>query len=355
MDSYDRQGSVPKSIPVTHVAREGSQSLADGANELHHTENITTEDGSHLQITRSVRALSNDPYGRHVRETRERIGRNVQGLSDFQSENYTREDGTRVKRTQMQSQFRFSGNRPPLVLPALTAADPAVFFNDQSESSHFSSSVQQSQALADQEADRAYARAQEYLKYNNGIPFPKGFMPSPTFWQPYQRGGVSVAFEDADSRHSRSSFRSTSHTHLDDSTSKLANRPSSLTNSHISSTPDRLRSHSAFLGQRNNLATTAATTTATSTSKYSSSSHLQSSSFLHSSSSQQFGRKASFSGLLDQNSASMQAINESAKVPLITENMPPNFTYQIENVSVEKGAPTRTSRPPSAATTQRPI
>ncbi len=333
----------PQIIPVTHKPREGSLSLADGANELQHTENITTEDGSHLKVTRSVRALSNDPYGRHVRETRERIGRNIHGLSDFQAENYTREDGTRVKRTQVQSQFRFSGNRPPIILPALTAADPAVFFNDPgSNASHHDSSSTSYGATADHDSERAYARAQDYLKYNNGIPYPKGFMPSPTFWHPYSvtRSGVSVAFEDQEDNthghHSRSSFRSSSHTHLPDD-KHTNNRPSSLTNSHISSTPDRLRSHSAFLGQRNNNNNNNNITTTNT--KYS---QLQSSSFIQSSSSStknqvQQLRNSSFSNLLDQNSASMQAIHENAKVPLITENMAPNFTYQIENVSVEKG------------------
>jgi len=352
MENYDRHGSqtrssIPKSssnsqmIPVVHASRENSlrrmqpregvANLADGANEMLHTENITTEDGSHLQVTRSMRALSNDPYGRHVRETRERIGRDMQGKSDFQDMSFTKADGTKVKRTQMHSSMRFtSGNRPALVQPSLLAADPTVFFNDgQTERTNLT--------IADQEAEKAYARAQEYLKYTDGVPYPKGFLPSPTFWHrpmlhTYSKNGVSVAFnekehshDDSQSRHSRSSFRSSSHTHQQAGES-AQNRPSSL-NSHISSTtPDketRLRSLSAYQNVSNRTQMN---------SKYS---HLQSSSFIHSSGnllgpSTKY-RKASFSGV-----ENMNAINE-AKVPLVTESMPPNFTYQIENVSVEKG------------------
>ena len=348
MDNYGRSGSqtrssLPKSnsnsqmIPVTHsressmrrAAREGS--MADGSNEVQHTENITTEDGSHLQVTRSVRALSNDPYGRHVRETRDKIGKDIVGHSDFQADSFTRDDGTKVRKTQMQSAMRWtSGNRPPVMQPSLHAHDPAVFFNDNFEPGNMT--------IVEQETDKALARAQSYLKYTGGVPYPKGFLPSPTFWhrpllQTFGRSkndsGVTVTFtkeNSSEDRHSRSSFRSNSHTH----TNPGEHRPSSL-NSHISTTPEKesdrsnkLRSHSAFMqtgSSRNQLQQQ----------RYN---QLQSSSFISSSStsnSQQKFRKSSLAGI-----DSMQPITE-AKVPLITENLPPQFTYQIENVNVEKG------------------
>ena len=91
--------------------------------------------------------------------------------------------------------------RPPVVHPRRDAHDPAIDFNDgqqqQEEQERGWATVQEQEERA-----RAFARAHEYLflQGGGGVPYPKGFMPSPTFWRPYQLqrvqrpDGVQVVF-----------------------------------------------------------------------------------------------------------------------------------------------------------------
>lgn len=374
MDHYEsRQGSrtrssMPKSnsnsncqmIPVTHrnSSREGSLRRGVGAVSRQQregsalallaaeaqdqsTEYITTEDGSHLQIHRQVRSHSNDPYGRYVRETREKLGPLMHGVSDFQAENYRTPEGTQVRRSFMSSTHSSSGSnlasramltgntRPPVVHPRRDAHDPAIDFNDNGQD------LQDLTAHEQEARAKAFARAQEYLLHTDGIPYPKGFLPSPTFWRPYNlqrlhKDTVQVVFNrDTSSadRISRASMRSHSgggggeaHTH----------RPVG-SGSALQATPDRLRSHSALHANLKTQPT-----------KFN---QLQSSSFIQSESSyRQALRKASFSGFESHmtRSAVEQAAAGAADLagrgaPVSTENIAPNFTYQIENVHVDKG------------------
>ena len=326
-------------IPITH--KEAQETLAhssfmpDGASEMQHVENIITEDGSNLKITRAVRDLrdsSNEPYGRHVRETREKLGRNMKAFTDMQAEAYEK-DGTKVKRTSVMSSVKYSsGNssRPGLVQPSLMAHDPTVFFNDD-----YTKEI--TVDLNTQASSTQLQQAQEHLFYTEGVPYPKGFLPSPTFWhRPFmtfgrnQRNdaGVSVNFkkegsesESSFSRHSRSSFRSNSHNQVDDK-----NRPSSL-NAHLSSTPEKIddkyrqRSLSAYQSNLRSQQSTQQKSTQMSSSSFHSSTTSNQSQF----------RKSSFSGM-----PPMHPITE-AKVPVVTDNIPPTFSYEIENVTVEKG------------------
>ena len=147
-----------------------------------YVENITTEDGANIKVTRSLKDMTGnvpDSHGRQFKETREQSGKGIKAVTDLQAEAYQTPDGTQIKRSSVSSRIKYSSGDRGAISSLLTAPklDQATtsklltsdydttlrLFKTDSSSSSSSVNIRSSSASAIENRDR----------YPMFTPFPK--------------------------------------------------------------------------------------------------------------------------------------------------------------------------------------